>query len=125
MFPFSPQLVRKVFKAVILKLDLPSSFVPHSLRHGGATRMHLQGFSVEDIMLRGRWAASKSARIYIQTGKALLLDLRVSPEKLVTAAFFASNLELTLRNLQCDFLKGSDTLPQVTLPFWGGSGRQK
>ena len=104
VFPFSSQLVRKVFKAVVLKLCLPPSFVPHSLRHGGATRLHLAGVTLEDIMLRGRWAASKSARIYIQTGKALLLDLRIPAEKLALAAFFSADLEFTLRQLQCEFL---------------------
>jgi hypothetical protein len=49
-------------------------YVPHSLRHGGASCDFLVwgGKRLEDIMFRGRWASTKSARHYIQMGPALL-----------------------------------------------------
>jgi len=49
-------------------------YVPHSLRHGGASCDFSVwgGKRLEDIMFRGRWASTKSARHYIQMGPALL-----------------------------------------------------
>ena len=36
--------------------------------------------SLEDILMRGRWASTKSARHYIQAGPALLLSVAVPPK---------------------------------------------
>ena len=49
-------------------------FASHSLRHGGATADYItQGsWFLWDIVFRGRWAALKSTRHYIQKGPALL-----------------------------------------------------
>jgi integrase len=55
-------------------------YSPHSLRHGGATRHHLQGRPITDIQFRGRWSSSKSVRTYIQSGRALLLVTDVDRE---------------------------------------------
>jgi len=77
MFSFSSNEFRQEFKATCAALGLSDRYVPHSLRHGGATRLHLIGVSIEDILLRGRWSSSKSARRYIQSGRALLLSMRV------------------------------------------------
>ena len=102
LFPFSSSLFRRLFKATVAKLRLPTSIVPHSLRHGGATRLHLSGLPLEDILLRGRWAASKSARTYIQAGKALLLDLNVEGPVAQLASVLAGDLEHTFRMLHFD-----------------------
>lgn len=55
-------------------------FVIHSLRHGGATRDYGLGVSVEDIMVRGRWAGLTVTKRYIQDGQALLLKLEMPAE---------------------------------------------
>jgi len=73
VFPFTEAKFRFMFKSAVVSLGLPSSIVPHSLRHGGATDLHIRGVSVEDILIKGRWASTKSARTYIQTSRALLL----------------------------------------------------
>ena len=65
LFPYEACFARCLFKSTAGQLGLPPSIVPHSLRHGGATALHLSGESMEDILLRGRWASSKSARVYI------------------------------------------------------------
>jgi integrase len=77
LFPFSAQHFRSHFKDACAQLGLSSRYVPHSLRHGGATRWHLLGHPVEDILIRGRWASTKSARRYIQSGRAMLLTMDV------------------------------------------------
>lgn len=70
---------RRLFKAACAALDLSPRYVPHSLRHGGATSCHLQGMSIEQILLRGRWASSKTAKRYIQSGRAMLLSMETPP----------------------------------------------
>jgi hypothetical protein len=52
-------------------------FTWHSFRHGGASRAFLAGVEMNDILLRGRWAAEGSARRYVQGGRQLLLALEV------------------------------------------------
>ena len=80
LFPFCTKTLLSRFKASCKLLGLSDSYVVHSLRHGGATHAHLHGVSVEDILLRGRWASTKSARIYIQSGRALLMSMQI-PDK--------------------------------------------
>ena len=70
---------RKLFHLSCLNNNLQSyGFVPHSIRHGAATRDHLRGVPLNDILLRGRWLSEKSARRYIQTGPALLVTVKLS-----------------------------------------------
>jgi integrase len=76
LFPFTADTFRRNFKAACAELGLSPDYVPHSLRHGGATRYrHVLGWSMEDIMQRGRWASTKSARRYVQSGMAMLLEM--------------------------------------------------
>ena len=75
IFPFTASDFRQLFKSCCADIGLSERYVPHSLRHGGATRLHLQGISIEEILLRGRWSSSKSARRYVQSGRALLLSV--------------------------------------------------
>lgn len=77
LFPWSASDFRGVFKATCTQLGLTANYVPHSLRHGGATRWHLLGYPVESILLRGRWQSTKSARRYIQAGRAMLMATSV------------------------------------------------
>ena len=61
IFGFTAGSYRSLFKRVCAGLGLSSGYVPHSLRHGGATRDFLSGRPLEDILVRGRWASTKSA----------------------------------------------------------------
>jgi hypothetical protein len=95
VFGFSATNYRLVFKSVMLSLGL-KGYVPHSLRHGGATHLHMLDWSVDDILIRGRWVAHKSARIYIQSGRALLLQVNVDGKLLAVAQVLTKNLSLVL-----------------------------
>jgi integrase len=78
IFPFSPSSFRHLISQVASSLgmgDIP--YVPHSLRHGGATYDFLRVRSIEQIMFRGRWVSMESARRYVQTCKALLIRQQV------------------------------------------------
>ena len=77
LFNFSSASFRRYFKGACADLGLSPLYVPHSLRHGGATRYYeVLRWSVEDILERGRWASTKSARRYIQSGVAMLLSMK-------------------------------------------------
>jgi integrase len=76
LFPFETYQFRRVFKATCVNLGISERYVPHSLRHGGATRYHhVHGWTIEDVLERGRWASVKSARRYIQSGVAMLMSM--------------------------------------------------
>lgn len=78
LFGVSPAKYRSLFAAACDRLQLGSiGFTPHSLRHGGATFDYSNGTPLEDILHRGRWAVSKSAKTYVQAGRALLIAASV------------------------------------------------
>ena len=73
-------------------LSLSPDYVPHSLRHGGATHDHITGVPLEEILRHGRWAAVKSARHYVQSGRALLLTTAVPAEVAALARKLSANV---------------------------------
>ena len=75
LLPLSPAKFRSLLRASCVKIGFKAHFTPHSLRHGGATHMFLLRYSLEDILHRGRWKSTASARRYIQAGQAHLLQL--------------------------------------------------
>jgi len=97
IFPFSPDSFRLLLKQVSDALGVGHiPYVPHSLRHGGATYDYLRGRTVEQIMFRGRWVAMESARRYIQTSRALLIMLQIPPQLGHTAAVVAPHVDSLL-----------------------------
>jgi integrase len=78
LFSFSSSAFVRTFDASTAALGLTSfHLVPHSCRHGGATYDHINGLSIEQIMLRGRWKSNESARTYIQSLRALVLTIDI------------------------------------------------
>lgn len=98
LFPGGATVFRRRFKAVCAELGLSSTYVPHSLRHGGATRLYVLGVNVEDILIRGRWKSHKSARTYIQSSKAMLMaqqvpeSVQIMAQALVKDIYFSFSL---------------------------------
>jgi len=76
LFPVSANVFRKRFEHECAVNGLPH-FVPHSLRHGGATYLSACGWPNADVRRRGRWKNSDSANHYIQEGPAAILALKV------------------------------------------------
>jgi integrase len=105
LFPFTASVFRNRFKSACSDLNLSPLYVPHSLRHGGATRLHLLGRPMEDILLRGRWASNKSARRYIQSGKAMLMTMDVPRRVQDLARATSSDLLLLLTLAQSHSVK--------------------
>ena len=78
VFPFTPARFRRLLTLASVAAGVGySHYVPHSLRHGGATADFLRGVTIEQIMFRGRWKGMESARRYLQTGRAMLAAQRV------------------------------------------------
>ena len=93
LFPYSTSTFRKHFKAACSDLGLSSDYVPHSLRHGGATHDHARGLPLEDILRHGRWASVKSARHYVQAGRALLMSTSVPDAVTDLAGTFVPHIQ--------------------------------
>ena len=96
LFGFTADYYRRYFKRTCADLGLSAEYVPHSLRHGGATRDHVAGMGIEDILLRGRWASNDSARRYIQRGRALLLSVEVPAHVAASGRTLSKNLRRSL-----------------------------
>ena len=82
VFRFSPTLLRQLMRNACIELGIGDTpYVPHSLRHGGATHDFARTQSIEHVQFRGRWKSMESSRRYIQTTRALLAAHQV-PEHL-------------------------------------------
>jgi hypothetical protein len=79
-----PHAWRAVFTECIQKLKLASwEFRPYSLRRGGATHLFVKCGSLDRALLAGRWAALNTARIYINSGFAMLSEIQI-PKQLLS-----------------------------------------
>jgi len=73
IFPFSADHLRRLMRGACVRLGVGDTpYVPHSLRHGGATADFLLTGSIERVQFRGRWKSMESVRTYVQTARALL-----------------------------------------------------
>jgi len=106
VFPFSASTFRRRFKAHCSLLGLNAGYVPHSLRHGKATLLFLQGVPMSEILILGRWAASKSAENYVQAGRALLLDVNTPQRARLAGDALAKDLFSALALAQRHFVQG-------------------
>lgn len=93
VFNFRADNYRRIFKRVAGSLGLSARYVPHSCRHGGATRLYQRDpLSIEAIKLRGRWKSVESAKRYIQQGVVLLSTVTVPPAVARLGALFSDRL---------------------------------
>lgn len=69
-------------------------FTMHSIRHGGATAAFAAGAPLDHIAMIGRWRCLQSLKRYVQTGRAVLLQLTLPPRVQATALAFAEDPSL-------------------------------
>lgn len=75
--PLSPARLRKALNTGLTIIGCGGmGFVPHSLRHGGATHDFMTGVEPSTIQLKGRWRSRKSFLNYLQAGRGLILSLK-------------------------------------------------
>lgn len=69
---------KSLFSECLVALNLEQyEFRPYSLRRGGATFWFAKHQSLDQLLIQGRWASSKTARIYINEGLSLLTTMNV------------------------------------------------
>lgn len=59
---------------------LSFNFTAYSLRRGGASHCFATGTHFDDLLLRGRWQSVKTARIYLDSGRASLVRMAFAAE---------------------------------------------
>ena len=70
---------RKAFEMLCAELGLSGfNFRPYSLRRGGATNLFRSTGSVSKVIVRGRWASQRTARIYVLEGMGVLAEVNLS-----------------------------------------------
>ena len=87
LFPFNSSYYRRVFRYICDDLKLSSEYVPHSLRHGGATYGFLCDMPLADIVLRGRWKSDGSGTHYIQAFRQVMMQRTIPPLVASAAAY--------------------------------------
>ena len=72
----TPRVFNGLLKLLCQQLGLVQHFTMHSLRHGRASKGHLDREMPEHIRLDGRWASAKSMEVYLQAATSLLQTLQ-------------------------------------------------
>ena len=91
-----PHEWRQRFQECLVALNLSEwGFRPYSLRRGGATAMFVKCGSLDRVLLAGRWTAVKTAKIYLNSGLAMLADLKINEKQLKPfLTHFSNSLQL-------------------------------
>eukprot|EP00438_Fugacium_kawagutii_P023420 Skav216603 [mRNA] locus=scaffold2855:392927:393739:+ [translate_table: standard] len=66
------------------------NFTGYSLRRGGASHAFANGASFDQLLVKGRWQSVKTARQYLDSGRAALIQLHFSDQANQRIAFFHS-----------------------------------
>ena len=78
----APHRWRKMFNDTISALSLDSyQYRPYSLRRGGATFYFSKHGQLDRLLIQGRWQSTKTARLYLNSGMAILAEneLKLTP----------------------------------------------
>ena len=97
---------RDLFQVLVKDLGFqPGSYLPYSLRRGGATWFYQTTLSLEATVVRGRWSCAKIARGYIDSGTLQLARLiwTAKQAKLVQK-WRIKGARLRLRQMQKDLV---------------------
>ena len=82
-WPYSAVAFRKRLHELCCELSLEQCcFSAYSIRRGGASYAFATGVSFDELLVKGRWQSSKTARIYLDTGRAALIQQRFTPRQI-------------------------------------------
>jgi len=96
----SPARFRKLMHETCAALGVGDTpYVPHSLRHGGATADFLRTQDIARVQFRGRWKHQTTARVYLNTARALLAAQQVPAELNQLGRTLGADLLPVLRDL--------------------------
>ena len=112
---------RKLFNQCLKSLGLEDHmFRPYSLRRGGATFWFGKHQSLDRLLIQGRWASQRTARIYINEGLAMLTSMDLPPSH-PNLKPFLSIFSRTVQHLNFSTLEP----PVSKTGSTGGRGRKK
>ena len=96
-----PHAWRDQFMECLCSLKLETwNFRPYSLRRGGATCLFVKVGSLDRVLILGRWTAVKTAKIYLNSGLAMLADLQIPPRQLRPFHTVFSNFMSSVQTLE-------------------------
>ena len=86
------------FRAVLAEFstffELDSfQFSAYSIRRGGASFAFAQGASLDELLIKGRWQSQRTARLYLDTGRAALIQTRFNPRQVKYLHHYGSKLK--------------------------------
>lgn len=74
----SPSVWRKLFSSTAESLSLEDyEYRPYSLRRGGSTFYFQKHGQLDRLLIQGRWQSSRTARLYLNDGLAILAEIKV------------------------------------------------
>ena len=106
----------RLWRRAISALRLDPSFVPHSLRHGGATAAFMAGVPIADIKVLGRWARLETAQHYVQTARALLGSVAVPSAVSSVGRVAATGIARAFALTQSHFVAGGEAAASAAVP---------
>lgn len=68
------------------------SFTPYSIRRGGASHAFATGSTFDELKVKGRWQSDRTARLYLDTGRAALIQTQFALSHLRLISHYASIL---------------------------------
>eukprot|EP00438_Fugacium_kawagutii_P016600 Skav236386 [mRNA] locus=scaffold29:74303:80602:- [translate_table: standard] len=96
LIPASAQRFRTLWHRAISFLKLDDFYIqPYSLRRGGATSAFRQGAQFDQLLVRGRWTAQRTARIYLDEALQQSSLLRFTPTSQHRLRWARSHLAFT------------------------------
>ena len=103
-----PHVWREMFQKCLEGIGIASwGFRPYSLRRGGATSLFVKVGSLDRVLILGRWTAVKTAKIYLNSGLAMLADLQISKTQLRPFHLVYSNFMSSIQTLEPTLLTAS------------------
>ena len=99
----TPYQWRKLFSDTVTALGLEDyQYRPYSLRRGGATFFFNKHGQLDRLLIQGRWQSAKTARLYINSGLAILAEnqLKLAPHAKVFHNQFVQSKRSPLPKLE-------------------------
>ena len=100
-WPGSVPAFRKALALLCTHLGVENyHFTPYSLRRGGASQAFAKGVTFDSLLQRGRWQSVRTARIYLDSGRAALVQQQFPPPLLMRMHSLSHSLTVFCEQLR-------------------------
>ena len=101
MWDGSTPAFRQALRLLLDTLNLASvGFTAYSIRRGGASHAFAQGVSFDSLVELGRWNSVKTARLYLDSGRAALIQMHFPPHVNMQLATFVAKATVFCKQLR-------------------------